>query len=141
MEERPRLVTAGYERRRSQSVNVTPMMLSHPIKMKVSLLNKVLIPLKYSLHLAFFPSHFPVALHVRVDEPRSLNGGLHVYVTTLLNERPLLNFGREVLDLVRASHCKSIEHSSLLRFYIVGFKSYFEMYCTCMFYRLLITYK
>ena len=83
---------AGYGQHRSQWVNVTPMMLSfHPIKMKVSLLNKVLIPLRYSLHLAFFPSYFPVALHVRVDEPRSFNGGLHVYVTTLLNERPLLD--------------------------------------------------
>ena len=60
-------------------VNVTPILASfYPLKMKVSSLKKNLKLQRYSLHLALFPSHFPVALHVRVDEPRSLNGGLHV---------------------------------------------------------------
>ena len=61
----------------------------------------------YSLHLAFLPSHCPIALHVRLAEPRSLYSPVHLYVTTLPKLNPLLSFCCEFLGLGGGLHLRS----------------------------------
>ena len=61
----------------------------------------------YSLHLAFRPSHCPIALHVRLAEPRSLYCPVHVYVTTLPKLIPLLSLCCEFFGLGGGLHLRS----------------------------------
>ena len=61
----------------------------------------------YSLHLAFRPSHCPIALHVRLAEPRSLYCPVHLYVTTLPKLNPLLSFCFEFFGLGGGLHLRS----------------------------------
>lgn len=61
----------------------------------------------YSLHLAFRPSHCPIALHVRLAEPRSLYCPVHLYVTTLPKLNPLLSFCLEFFGLGGGLHLRS----------------------------------
>ena len=70
-------------------------------------LGLVVSGLIYSLHLAFRPSHCPIALHVRLAEPRSLYCPVHLYVTTLPKLNPLLSFCFEFFGLGGGLHLRS----------------------------------
>ena len=61
----------------------------------------------YSLHLAFRPSHCPIALHVRLAEPRTLYCPLQLYVTTLPKLNPLLSLCCEFFGLGGGLHLRS----------------------------------
>lgn len=69
----------------------------------------------YSLHLAFRPSHCPIALHVRLAEPRSLYCPVHLYVNTLPKLNPLLSFCCEFFGLGGGLHLRSEMKRDYLR--------------------------
>lgn len=70
-------------------------------------LGLVVSSLIYSLHLVFRPSHCPIALHVRLAEPRSLYCPVQLYVTTLPKLNPLLSLCCEFFGLGGGLHLRS----------------------------------